>query len=71
MFHYMNDIFRSIDIYNPHLWIWLGDAAYTDSVINGLCIIQYCLTFKALFLLCYNLVNEDRAMDDDYVKKRF
>lgn len=35
MLSYMNDIFKSIDAYNPHLWVWLGDAAYTDDMRKG------------------------------------
>ena len=32
IFDYKSDIFRVISLNNPHLWIWLGDAAYTDYV---------------------------------------
>jgi hypothetical protein len=37
MLKHVNDIFKSIDIYNPDLWIWLGDAAYTDHLAGAVC----------------------------------
>jgi hypothetical protein len=26
------DIFKTINLHNPELWVWLGDAAYVDKV---------------------------------------
>lgn len=37
MFHYKNEIFKTINEYDPHLWIWMGDAAYLDDVPAALC----------------------------------
>ncbi|CDW81812.1 UNKNOWN [Stylonychia lemnae] len=35
MLHFKNEIFKTIRDYDPNLWIWLGDAAYTDDVAAG------------------------------------
>jgi hypothetical protein len=32
MADFMNDILKTINNYDPHLWMWLGDAAYTDNM---------------------------------------
>lgn len=37
MLHFMTDIFKTINAYDPNLWIWLGDAAYTDDVAAAAC----------------------------------
>ena len=37
IFDYKNDIFRTIHKNKPHLWAWMGDAAYTDDVRGALC----------------------------------
>ena len=34
---YHTDIFAHIRAYHPHVWMWLGDAAYTDHIKAGLC----------------------------------
>ena len=34
---YTNDIFRVVNENNPHLWVWMGDAAYTDKVEDFIC----------------------------------
>ena len=31
MMGHVNDIFKRVSSYQPHLWAWLGDAAYTDN----------------------------------------
>jgi len=37
MLHFMTDIFKTINQYEPNLWIWLGDAAYTDDIGKAVC----------------------------------
>lgn len=37
IFNMKNDIFRTIGNSQPHLWAWLGDAAYTDNVHKAGC----------------------------------
>ena len=32
--NFYTDIFRSINEYQPHVWVWLGDAAYTDDIMG-------------------------------------
>lgn len=44
MLNFMTDIFRTINQYDPSLWIWLGDAAYTDDVAGAAC------KFKSRFI---------------------
>ena len=29
------DIFRSVNEFSPHVWVWLGDAAYTDDIMGS------------------------------------
>ena len=38
MLDHKSDIFKSIVNYEPHMWLWLGDAAYTDDILAGACI---------------------------------
>eukprot|EP00347_Sterkiella_histriomuscorum_P002368 403368424 len=35
MLHFKSDIFKTINQYDPHLWIWLGDAVYLDDVAGA------------------------------------
>ena len=37
IFDYKNDMFRTVTENRPHLWTWMGDAAYTDNVKQGSC----------------------------------
>jgi hypothetical protein len=32
-----NNIFHTIGLNQPHLWAWMGDAAYTDNVRKAGC----------------------------------
>lgn len=32
--NFYQDIFKSVNTYQPHVWIWLGDAAYTDDIMG-------------------------------------
>jgi hypothetical protein len=63
MLNFMTDIFRNIDDYNPHLWIWLGDAAYTDDLKS------FC---KNISNLIANFKDKaDNSMPLDHVMERF
>lgn len=33
--NFYTDIFRSVNEYQPHVWVWLGDAAYTDDIMGS------------------------------------
>lgn len=35
MLNFSTDIFRSVQMYKPHMWLWLGDAAYTDNIMEA------------------------------------
>ena len=37
IFNMKNDIFATIGENRPNLWVWLGDAAYTDNVRKAGC----------------------------------
>lgn len=45
---YQNSIFSTIARHQPHLWIWTGDAAYTDDVSHLGCKNKIRLKFKVL-----------------------
>ncbi len=60
---YHTDIFSHIRAYKPHIWMWLGDAAYTDHIKAGLCKIS--LTNNEW------VVKSDYTMPVEYVKARF
>lgn len=62
MLHFMTDIFKTINQYDPHLWVWLGDAAYTDDI--GKAVSKH----KNFTLF---LVSDDNSMPLEYVKERF
>ena len=42
----MTDIFKTINQYDPELWIWLGDAAYTDDVPAAVCNIHSIMIYR-------------------------
>jgi hypothetical protein len=44
LFEYKLDTFKQVVKNNPHLWIWMGDAAYTDKMELA-CIFYYSLKF--------------------------
>jgi len=60
--NFYTDIFRSINEYQPHVWLWLGDAAYTDDIM-GSCkglIGSYIMTGKG-----------DNTMPPEFVKQQY
>ena len=61
MLNFSTDIFRSVQMYRPHMWLWLGDAAYTDNIM------QAC---KFLYLKI-KIDKKDVTMPVEYVKERF
>ena len=57
MMSYRNTIFDTISTFEPDLWIWLGDAAYTDDFDR---------------LLWHNIVmHQHNLMPFDFVNSRF
>jgi len=33
--NFYTDMFRHVNAFQPDLWIWLGDAAYTDDIMGS------------------------------------
>lgn len=50
---YHTDIFSHVRAYKPHIWMWLGDAAYTDHIKAGLCkFLEYSCVQLNLIIPC-------------------
>jgi hypothetical protein len=41
-------MFKSVHEYNPHVWLWLGDAAYTDDLKAGVSKLPHSQPFDRL-----------------------
>ena len=65
MMHFKSDIFRTIGEYDPHLWLWLGDAVYLDDISKAACNNLYHISF----VLC--VVQDDNSMPLEYVHERY
>ena len=63
MLEFKTDIFKTINGYNPDIWMWLGDAAYTDDLLAS------CKLKKSCFITI--LDKKDNSMPLEHVKQRF
>lgn len=65
IFDKYNDIFKTIGENKPHLWTWMGDAAYTDFTKIGNS--NVLLRFKNYMYI----VVKDNSMSLEYIIDRF
>lgn len=65
--NFYTDIFRHVNAFKPDLWVWLGDAAYTDDIM-GSCKSHYPL--RQRFDHCF-VDKPDNTMPPEYVRKQY